>query len=217
MHSEKKKRVVIADDHDIVCSGLELLISQHDDLELVASAGTYEALRNVLDNYIDIDLLILDLNLGDRNGLSIVREIKSAFASMPILVLSMYPEEMYALQAIKTGASGYLNKRAISGELIGAIRSVLEGKNYISQTVENELLYGTSLETQTQKVDEVLSEREFQVLSLLSAGKSASEIAQTLSISPKTVSTYRARMLDKLSLENTAQLIQYALQNNIVA
>ncbi len=217
MQPEKKKRVVIADDHDIVCSGLELLISQQLDLELVASAGTYEALRNVLDRESDIDLLILDLNLGDRNGLSAVRDIKKAFASLPILVLSMYPEEMYALQTIKAGASGYLNKRAISGELIGAIRSVLAGKNYISETVENELLYGTSIETQTKKVDELLSEREFQVLSLLSAGKSASEIAQTLSISPKTVSTYRARMLEKLSLENTAQLIQYALQNNIVA
>ncbi len=217
MQPEKKKRVVIADDHDIVCSGLELLISQQLDLELVASAGTYEALRNVLDRQSDIDLLILDLNLGDRNGLSAVRDIKKTFASLPILVLSMYPEEMYALQTIKAGASGYLNKRAISGELIGAIRSVLAGKNYISETVENELLYGTSIETQTKKVEELLSEREFQVLSLLSAGKSASEIAQTLSISPKTVSTYRARMLEKLSLENTAQLIQYALQNNIVA
>jgi DNA-binding NarL/FixJ family response regulator len=208
-------RIIIADDHDIVRSGLELILSKEPDLELTAMAASYEELTELLEGE-EADLLILDLNLGDRNGLGAIRELRERFGSLPILVLSMYPEELYAIQAIKAGASGYLNKRAISGELVQAIQRVLAGEKYISEAVEEELLYGTSLEEESP-VTEILSERELQVLSLLAAGKSTGEIGALLSISPKTVSTYRARMREKLSLENTAQLIQYALQNNIVA
>ena len=210
-------RIVIADDHDIVRSGLELIISKEEELELSSMASCYEELLDLLEESSeDVDLLILDLNLGDRNGLGSIRELRERFPTLAILVLSMYPEELYALQAIKAGASGYLNKRAISGELITAIRRILSGEKYISEAVEEELLYGTELEEE-QSARELLSERELQVLSLLAAGRSTSEIGEILSISPKTVSTYRARMLEKLSLENTAQLIQYALQNHIVA
>jgi DNA-binding NarL/FixJ family response regulator len=209
-------RIIIADDHDIVRSGLELILSKEAELELTAMAASYEELMTLLEGPEEADLLILDLNLGDRNGLGAIRELRERFETLPILVLSMYPEELYALQAIKAGASGYLNKRAISGELVAAIQQVLAGEKYISDAVEEELLYGTSLEEE-KPAREVLSERELQVLSLLAAGKSTGEIGELLSISPKTVSTYRSRLLEKLSLENTAQLIQYALQNNIVA
>jgi len=209
-------RIVIADDHDIVRSGLELILSRESDLQLEAMASSYEELILLLEERDGIDLLILDLNLGDRNGLGTIRELRERFPRLPILVLSMYPEELYALQAIRAGAAGYLNKRAITGELVAAIQKILTGEKYVSETVQEELLYGTSLEEE-ESVRELLSERELQVLSLLASGKSASEISQTLGISPKTVSTYRSRMLEKLSLENTAQLIQFALQNNIVA
>ena len=210
------QRIIIADDHDIVRSGLELILSKEPELELTGMAASYEELRKLLEEKKEPDLLILDLNLGDRNGLGAIRELREHFGSLPILVLSMYPEELYAIQAIRAGASGYLNKRAISGELVQAIQRVLAGEKYISKAVEEELLYGTSLDEE-RSASEILSERELQVLSLLAAGKSTGEIGAFLSISPKTVSTYRARMLEKLSLENTAQLIQYALQNNIVA
>ena len=209
-------RIIIADDHDIVRSGLELILSRETELELTAMASNYEELTTLIENGEQADLLILDLNLGDRNGLGAIRELRERFGSLPILVLSMYPEELYALQAIKAGAAGYLNKRAISGELLIAIQKVLAGEKYISKAVEEELHYGTNLEEE-RSAGELLSERELQVLSLLAAGKSATEIGEHLSISPKTVSTYRARMLEKLSLDNTAQLIQFALQNNIVA
>ena len=209
-------RIFIADDHDIVRSGLDLIISREEDLELGGMASCYEELLQLLGSGAPVDLLVLDLNLGDRNGLGTIRELHETFPDLPILVLSMYPEELYAMQAIRAGASGYLNKRAISGELVAAIHRVLSGEKYISEAVEEELLYGTTLEEE-KSAREILSERELQVLSLLAAGKSTSEIGELLSISPKTVSTYRARMLEKLSLENTAQLIQYALQNNIVA
>jgi DNA-binding NarL/FixJ family response regulator len=210
------RRIIIADDHDIVRNGLELIISREKDLEISATASSFEELLERLAEDSDADLLILDLNLGDRNGLGTIRELREAFPRLPILVLSMYPEELYALQSIKAGAAGYLNKRAISGELVAAIRKVLGGGKYISEAVEEEMLYGTQLEEE-KSARETLSERELQVLSLLAAGRGTGEIAKALSISPKTVSTYRARMLEKLSLENTAQLIQYALQNHIVA
>jgi len=212
----REYQIIIADDHDIVRSGLELILSRESHLRLTATASCFEELEQLLNAPHKADLLILDLNLGDRNGLSTIRELHERFPDLPILVLSMYPEELYALQAIKAGASGYLNKRAISGELVEAIETILNGSKYISEAVEEEMLYGTALE-EGASVHEVLSERELQVLSLMAAGKSTSEIGASLSISPKTVSTYRARMLEKLSLENTAQLIQFALQNNIVA
>ena len=212
----KAYQVIIADDHDIVRSGLELILSQEDDLELTGRASSFEDLVDLVSRQEGSDILILDLNLGDRNGLEAIREIRSLCPTLQILVLSMYPEELYALQAIKAGASGYLNKRAISGELINAIHAVLSGKKYISDTVRDEIPYGTELDEGVAP-HLTLSQREIEVLALLAAGKSVGEIGETLSISPKTVSTYRARMLEKLQLENTAQLIQYALQNNIVA
>ena len=212
----KAYQVIIADDHDIVRSGLELILSQEDDLELTGRASSFEDLVDLVSRQEGSDILILDLNLGDRNGLEAIREIRSLCPTLQILVLSMYPEELYALQAIKAGASGYLNKRAISGELINAIHAVLSGKKYISDTVRDEIPYGTKLDEGVAP-HLTLSQREIEVLALLAAGKSVGEIGETLSISPKTVSTYRARMLEKLQLENTAQLIQYALQNNIVA
>ncbi len=212
----KAYQVIIADDHDIVRSGLELILSQEDDLKLTGRASSFEELVALVSRQAGSDILILDLNLGDRNGLEAIREIRSLCPNLRILVLSMYPEELYALQAIKAGASGYLNKRAISGELIDAIHAVLSGKKYISDSVRDEIPYGTELDEEAAPRI-TLSQREIEVLALLAAGKSVGEIGEALSISPKTVSTYRARMLEKLQLENTAQLIQYALQNNIVA
>ena len=210
-------RIFIADDHDIVRSGLELIISREEDLLLAGMAASYEELSKLLAEGGEADILVLDLNLGDRNGLGTIRELRERYTALPILVLSMYPEELYALQAIRSGASGYLNKRAISGELVAAIRRILAGEKYISPSVEEALLYGTELDEDERSARELLSERELQVLSLLASGKSTGEIGEILSISPKTVSTYRSRILEKLGLENTAQLIQYALQNHIVA
>ncbi len=212
----KAYQVIIADDHDIVRSGLELILSHEEDLELIGRASSFEELVDLVSGQEESDILILDLNLGDRNGLEAIREIRALCPNLRILVLSMYPEELYALQAIKAGASGYLNKRAISGELIDAIHAILSGKKYISDSVRDEIPYGTELDEEAAPRI-TLSQREIEVLALLAVGKSVGEIGEALSISPKTVSTYRARMLEKLQLENTAQLIQYALQNNIVA
>ena len=203
---------MIADDHAIVRSGLELLISRQSHLQLINEASSYLQLRKKLKEC-TIDLLILDLNLGDKNGLYVVKELSKEYSNLPILVLSSYSEEMYALQSIKAGAQGYLNKKAVFEELIFAINTILEKKQYLSQAIKDELLYGTTLQKEKQELNNILSNREFEVLSMISEGMTYKEIAISLELSPKTVSTYRSRMLEKLSLENTNQLIHFALQN----
>ncbi len=206
--------IVIADDHEIVRSGLRLLIESQDDLQVEDEAGSFSELTAVLKEK-NCDLLILDLNLGDKNGIHSIQEISDQFGKLPVLILSMFPEDAYAVQSIKAGASGYLNKKVVSTELIKAIQKILAGKKYISESLAENLAYGTHLEKETLNPLDALSKREYQVLSLIASGTAYKEIAEELSLSPKTVSTYRTRILDKLSLSNTTQLIHFALQHNL--
>ncbi len=161
------------------------------------------------------DFLILDLNLGDKNGIHSIREISDQFNELPILVLSMFPEDPYALQSIQAGASGYLNKKMVSKDLLHAINSIIEGKTYIHHSYMETLPYGTALDKTTKSSVESLSKREFEVYSLIASGITSKEIAEKLALSPKTVSTYRTRILNKLSLSNTSQLIHFALQDSL--
>ena len=209
-------KVIVADDHAIVRSGLSFLIQGQTDMEVVAEASSFASLMTILRDNV-CDLLILDLNMGDKNGLQSIKEVTASFPNIPILILSMYPEEMYALQSVKAGASGYLNKKVVSEELVLAIKTISEGKIYISESVSETLLYGEVLEKESKNPAELLSKREFEVLTMIAKGMSYKEIADKLSLSPKTVSTYRTRILEKLSLENTNQLIHFALQNDIVS
>jgi two-component system invasion response regulator UvrY len=209
-------KIIIADDHAIVRSGLDFLIQQQPHMKIVAEAPSFSALMTILEGE-TCDLLILDLNMGDKNGLQSIKEINGLYPDMPILVLSMYPEELYAVQSIKAGASGYLNKKAVSEELTEAIKTIASGKKYVSESVQGTLLYGVPLEKESQNPAKLLSKREFEVLTLIAAGMTYKDISDKLSLSPKTVSTYRTRILEKLSLDNTSQLIHFALQNDIVA
>ncbi len=215
MNTEKTLNIVLADDHSIVRSGLNFLIEQQPGMQVNKEASSFEMLMEVLKET-PCDILILDLNMGDKNGLQSVKDVSSRFKDLSILVLSMYPEEMYALQSIKAGAAGYLNKKVVSDELVDAILSVAKGKVYLSKAVNDTLLYGESLQKEEKNPSELLSKREFEVLAMIAGGMSYKEIAEKLSLSPKTVSTYRTRILDKLSLDNTNQLIHYALQNDII-
>ena len=208
--------IIIADDHSIIRSGLQFLVSKQPHLKIADEASSYTELVDKLKEH-TIDLLILDLNMGDKNGLYSIKELSKTYPNLPILVLSSYPEEMYALQSIKAGAQGYLNKKVVSTEFIYAINTILERKQYLSELVKDELLYGTTLQKEEKGLSDILSSREFEVLSLMTSGMTYKEIAEQLKVSPKTVSTYRSRILDKLSLENTNQLIHFALQNNILA
>lgn len=204
--------IIIADDHEIIRNGLANLIGREEGLQVVAEAASYVETAELLENC-SCDLLILDLNLGDTNGLESISRILECHPDIKILVLSMYSEELYARQAFMAGAYGYLNKAVISSELLRAIREISRGEKYISVTLAENLPYGTSLEKSEQAHPiESLSKREFEIFSLIAAGKTPKEIAFELDLSPKTVSTYQSRIQSKLHLSNTAQLARYAFE-----
>jgi DNA-binding NarL/FixJ family response regulator len=209
-------RIAIADDHEIVRNGLIMLIDQEKEMEVQVEASSYTELIPQLKK-VSVDLLILDLNLGDKNGIESIENVSNLFPTLPILVLSTYPEEPYAVQTFKAGASGYLNKTVISSELIKAIHKITAGKKYISESLAENLAYGLSLEKSNTDPIELLSKREYEVLSLIASGKTYKEIASKLDLSPKTVSTYRTRILEKLNLTSTAQLLRFAYENNITS
>jgi DNA-binding NarL/FixJ family response regulator len=203
--------IAIADDHELIRKGLGMLIDAREDMQVCMEAASFSELVEKLENT-HMDLLILDLNLGDTNGLHTIEKISDRYPALPILVLSAYPENVYALHAFKSGASGYLNKSAVSDELIDAILTVTEGGKYISRTFEEILPLGTEPRKEEKNLGEILSRREFEVLSLIAAGHTPKEIAESMQLSPKTISTYQARIMDKLSLESTTQLQRFAYE-----
>lgn len=209
-------KIILADDHEIVRSGLMMLIQQQENMEVEAQASSYEELIALLEKE-TYDLLILDLNLGDKNGLESIENVSNLFPKLPILVLSTYPEDPYAVQTFKAGASGYLNKKVISDELSTAIQKITSGKKYISESLAENLAYGFSLEKSSKNPVELLSKREFEILSLIASGYAYKEIAEKLDLSPKTVSTYRSRILEKLNLTNTTQLLRFAYEHQITS
>ena len=207
--------IIIADDHEIVRDGIKFTLENKMKLSVTAEASSYNQLLDLLlqNSY---DILILDLNLGDNSGIDTVNELHNMYPSMKILILSMYPEDPYALQSIKAGAKGYVSKGSISDELSIALQSIMDDKIYIKKELLDDLPLDVKLEEQTPVNPlETLSSREYEVFSLLSEGLAYKEIAQKMGLSPKTVSTYRSRILEKLSLSNTNQLIQYALANKL--
>ena len=161
------------------------------------------------------DVVILDITMPGRSGLEVLREIKKSKPKIPVLVLSMHPENQFAVRVLKRGASGYMTKESAAVELVGAINKVLAGGRYVSNTLAEKL--ATYLSTDTQRpAQELLSDREFQVLRLIASGKIVSEIARELSLSVKTISTYRTRILEKMGLRNNAELMHYAMQHQLV-
>ncbi len=207
-------KIIIADDHEIVRSGVKFTIASQKNLHIEDEASSFSELIDLLSKK-SYDFLILDLNLGDKNGIHSIREISNLYDELPILILSMFPEDPYALQSIQAGASGYLNKKMVSKDLLHAINSIMEGKTYIDQSYMETLPYGTPLDKTSKSSIESLSTREFEVYSLITSGMASKEIAEKLALSPKTVSTYRTRILEKLSLSNTSQLIHFALQDSL--
>ncbi len=214
MEQKSIYKIIIADDHEIVRSGVKFTLMSQENFHVEDEVSSFSELISLLSKK-SYDFLILDLNLGDKNGIHSIREISNQFTELPILILSMFPEDPYALQSIQAGASGYLNKKMVSKELIHAINSILEGKTYINQSYKETLPYGTPLSKTSKSTVESLSKREFEVYSLIASGITYKEIAEKLSLSPKTVSTYRTRILEKLSLSNTSQLIHFALQDSL--
>lgn len=215
MDSTKCYKVIIADDHQVVRSGVKLILSKKENIEVMGEASSYGELTDILEDT-TCDIVILDLNLGDNNGIQNIREISDRYKEISIIVLSMFPEDPYALQSIQSGAKAYVSKNSIADELLDAIDSIVKNKIYLNQAYLDTLPYGTEFIKTAKSSIASLSGREYKVFALLVAGIKPKEIAEKLDISPKTVSTYRTRILTKLSLDNTNQLIQFAIRNNFV-
>lgn len=207
-------RVLIADDHPIVRKGLRELVAEESDMTVAAESGNgLEVLRLIQTG--PFDVVLLDISMPGISGLDILQQVRPEHPNLPILVLSGFPETELAMRTLKAGASGYLNKEMAPEELVAAIRLVNSGRKYVSPAVAE--LLANSVGRSNDSPHELLSDREYQVMLLLAAGKTVSEIAAEISLSVKTVSTYRARILEKMNLRNNAELMLYAIRNKLAA
>ncbi len=207
-------KIVIADDHPVVRTGLKKFISDEDDLVVTGEAENYHELISLLDNE-KCDLLLLDISMPGMSGLDILRQVRQSHPDIKALILSVHPEEQYALRAFKEGALGYLTKESAPDELIKAIRKIIAGNKYISPNFAEKLAESVSTE-ESGPLHNSLSNREFEVMVKLAQGRSLTEISEDLFISIKTVSVYRSRILVKLSLSNNAEIVQYCLKERLI-
>lgn len=208
------KKILLVDDHSIVRQGLKNLIELESDLEVTGEASSgVEALKLVRNN--TYDLVVLDISMPDKNGVDTLHDLRHISPDLPVLMLSGYAEQQYALNLIRSGCKGYLSKDADSDEIIKAIRTITNGKRYISAELA-ELMSDQLSHPSEKQLHETLSDREFQVFFKLACGLSPTEIAAELNISIKTVSTYRTRILEKMSLKTNADLTYYAIKNELV-
>jgi DNA-binding NarL/FixJ family response regulator len=208
------KKILIADDHLVVRRGIRQILSDWSDSAVMDEAcNGQEVLEKVQDNH--YDLILLDISMPGRSGLEVLAQLKKERPDLNVLILSMHTEEQYAVRVMKAGASGYLTKESTPEELISAVERVSQGRKYISSSLAEQLAF--YLETETEKPPhELLSDRQFEVLCLIAKGKTVTEIAEMLSLSIKTISTYRTRILEKMAMTNNAQLTHYAIKNNLV-
>ncbi len=207
-------RVLVADDHAIVRKGLVQIIADTMDIEVAAEASNADEVFQFVRSD-KFDVVVLDLNLGDTSGLEVLKNIKAEYPDLPILMLSVYPENQFAVRTLRAGASGYLNKDSAPEQLVSAIRRVSQNKRYVSPAVAEELLFHLDSDNEGP-LHELLSDREFQVMRLIASGNTVSEIAETLSLSVKTISTYRSRVLEKMNMKSNAELTHYAIKNDLI-
>ncbi len=206
--------ILIADDHSIVRQGLKLILSEGmKQVSFVEASNAADTLTHA--GAFQFDIIILDLSMPGRSGLDLLKDLRIQAPKTPVLVLSMYPEDQYALRVVKAGAMGYLTKASAPEQLLTAVTKILSGGKYISSAISEQLLNRVQ-DPGTESGHESLSDREFQVLQLLASGKTVSEAAESLSLSVKTVSTYRTRILEKLHLATNAELTRYAMQHKLV-
>ena len=207
-------RILIADDHAIVRKGLKQILLEHFTTATIGEATDAETLIKQIHTA-EWDVVICDMNMPGRSGLDALHQIKQSSPKLPVLIMSMYPEDQYALRVLKAGASGYLGKETIHEDIIKAIDTVLLGRKFITPAIAEKLAdafdSGASI-----KLHENLSDREFDVFKLLASGKSVTEIGEQLSLSATTVSTYRSRIMDKMSMRSNAELTRYALENGLI-
>lgn len=206
--------VLIADDHAVVREGIKRILGDTQDIQVVAEAENgRDAMEKLRANR--VDMVLLDVSMPETNTVELLQEIKERYPKLPVLILSMLPEDQYAIRMLKAGASGYLTKASAADQLISAIRKVSTGGRFVSLELAEKLAFDLN-SGNTRPPHELLSEREYQVLCLVGAGKQIKEIADDLSLSIKTVSTYRTRILEKMHMSNNAELIHYAIKNQLI-
>lgn len=207
-------RIILCDDHAMVRRGIRDTLCEASDIQVVAEAASYAEVREALRNH-PCDVLVLDLNLPGRGGLEVLASVRESHDSVRVLVVSMFPEDQYAIRALKAGAQGYLNKAGDPAQLVVAVRTLIQGKKYVTPAVSQMLVDHLS-SPGSAALHAALSERELQTLTKIASGRRLSDIATELMLSPKTVSVYRARVLEKLKLTNNAELTVYAIRNELV-
>ena len=207
-------KVILCDDHALIRRGIRDTLSDAVDIEVVGEAGDYGELRALMRGQ-TCDVLVLDINLPGRNGLDVLHVMKDEGSPVKVLVVSMYPEDQYAIRSLRAGAYGYVNKGGDPQLIVQAVRTVAQGRKYVTPEIAQMLVESLTAPASENPHDK-LSDRELQTLVLIASGKRLSDIAEELKLSPKTVSVYRARVLEKLALQNKAELSVYAIRNGLV-
>lgn len=207
-------RVALADDHAVVRRGVRQILGDAGDIEVIGEARDYGELSTLLRDH-PCDVLLLDISMPGKNGIDTLRQLKRSRPDLPVLILSGYSEQQYAVSLLRAGASGYINKESASEQLVSAIRTVIKGGKYVSPNVAQVLVSDLSNDGE-KPPHAALSKREFQIFYKLAAGASVSKIAEELFLSVKTVSTYRARILEKMQMTSNADLTYYAVKNNLI-
>jgi DNA-binding NarL/FixJ family response regulator len=207
-------KILITDDHAVVRQGLkQILLEEFTRAEFGEATNAQEAIERVWkENW---DVVILDITMPGRSGLEVLKEIKKSRPKLPVLVLSMHPEDQFAIRILKIGASGYMTKESAPNELVGAVRKVIAGGRYVSPSLAEKMASYLTIDVHTPP-HERLSDREFLVLRLIASGKTPTAIARELALSVKTISTYRMRILEKMNMSNNAELTHYAIQNQLL-
>jgi two-component system, NarL family, invasion response regulator UvrY len=206
-------RVLLADDHPVVRKGLCLILAGSEGIEVAGEASDAPETLALLARE-PVDVLVLDIGMPGRSGLELLQELRQSYPKLPVLILSQYPEEQIAVRAIRAGAAGYLNKESAPEQLVDAVRRVHQGRRFLTETLAE--LLAVSIEGGTAEPHQALSDREYQVFRMIASGKTVSDIAGEISLSVKTVSTYRTRILEKMNLKNNSELTRYAIQNKLV-
>lgn len=206
-------KIIIADDHAIVRKGFEQIVATRRQWRIAAEAANGEELLHQLRND-HFDILVLDVSLGDRSGIDLLTTIRADFPTLPVLMLSMYPEEQYAIRCLRAGANGYIQKDSTPEELLNAIAKVASGAKYITTALASRLV--DEFVHGNERPHERLSSREFEVFRLIAVGRTPTDIAETLNLSVKTVSTYRTRIMEKTGFRSNADIISYAIRNSLV-
>jgi DNA-binding NarL/FixJ family response regulator len=207
-------KVVLCDDHAMVRRGIKDTLTEAIDIQIVGEAASYTEVRDVIRTT-PCDVLVLDLNLPGRSGLEVLASLREDHSNIRVLIVSMFAEDQYAIRCLRAGADGYLNKAGDPSQLVPAVRCLANGRKYLTPAI-SEMLVNNLASPGTETLHSSLSERELQTLLKIASGKRLADIAQELMLSPKTVSVYRARLLEKLKLSNNAELTVYAIRNELV-